>query len=123
MLTFESIPDFDMIFEGEKGEIFVNRGVIKSTPEDILKEPLTSSDERLPVSDNHMQNWVDCIRSRALPLTDVETGHRTATVCHLANIFGMIQRPLEWDPVREVFVNDPEANQYLERPQREPYAI
>ena len=123
VLTFESIPDFDMIFEGEKGEIFVNRGVIKSTPEDILKEPLTSSDERLPVSDNHMQNWVDCIRSRALPLTDVETGHRTATVCHLANIFGMIQRPLEWDPVREVFVNDPEANQYLERPQREPYAI
>ncbi len=123
VLSFESKPDFDMIFEGEKGEIFVNRSVIKSTPEDILKEPLSGNDIRLPVSENHMQNWADCIRSRSLPLTDAETGHRSATVCHLANIFGMIQRPLEWDPVQEVFVNDTEANHYLKRPQREPYAV
>lgn len=121
VLSFESKPDFDMIFEGDKGEIFVNRGVIRSTPESILKEPLTSSDKRLPVKEDHAQNWIDCIKTRENPIADVEIGHRSATVCHLANIFGFIQRKLEWDPERELFVNDAEANQYLERPEREPY--
>lgn len=122
-VTFENTPGFDMVFEGTKGSIFVNRAEIKSTPAGILQEPLQSNDKRLPVSTDHMQNWIDSIKSRTDPLSTVEIGHRSATVCHLANICGFLKRKLEWDPVNEVFVNDREANQYLERPEREPYAI
>ncbi|RJP19252.1 MAG: gfo/Idh/MocA family oxidoreductase [Candidatus Omnitrophota bacterium] len=110
-------------FYGEKGEIYVNRGKISSNPEDILKEPLTSNDIRLYKSEDHIQNWVDCMKSRELPITDVEIGHRSITMCHIANICGHLKRKLEWDAENEMFVNDPEANGLLDRPQRAPYAI
>jgi predicted dehydrogenase len=120
-LCIESGDGFDMIFYGDEGEIFVNRQKIVSTPDDILKEPLSSSDERLFVSNDHMQNFVDCIKSRERPVCDVEVGHRSSAVSHLANICGFVGRKLEWDPVKELFVNDLEANSHLERPEREPY--
>jgi len=122
-LFIESGNGFDMIFYGDKGEIFVNRSKIESTPEEILKEPLTDSDERLPVSNDHFENFISAMKTRERPITDVETGHRSAAVCHLANICGFVGRKLEWDPKRELFVNDTEANSHLERPQREPYDV
>ena len=108
-------------FHGSKGEIFVNRGTIRSDPASILEEPLGSSDIRLYDSGNHIADWVDCMKSREKPICDVEIGHRSATVCHLANICGRVGRKLEWDPDRELFPNDPEANEYLSRPPRAPY--
>lgn len=120
-IIIESMPGFDLYFKGDKGEIFVNRGKIESTPGDILKEPLTDSDIRLQVSDDHMQHFVDCVRTRSQPITDAEIGHRSAAVCHLANICGIVGRKLEWDPVNEIFVNDQEANSYLDRYERDGY--
>lgn len=108
-------------FVGEKGKIYVNRGVIRCEPEDILKEPLKDSDVHLYVSDDHMQNWVDCVKTRELPITDVEIGHRSASVCHIANICGKVGRKLQWDAKNELFVNDPEANALLDYPERPPY--
>lgn len=109
-------------FVGDKGSVFCNRGRISSDPEGILEEPLTSSDIRLYKSTNHMQNWIDCIRTREQPITNAEVGHRSVTVCHLANICGHLGRKLQWDPDREVFVDDPEANTHLDREPREPYS-
>lgn len=111
------------LFVGDAGEIYVDRGKLRSTPEDIVKEPLGESEVRLYQSDNHMQNWIDCIRSRELPIADVEIGHRSTTVCHLGNIVRWAGRKLQWDPVTERFVNDDDANAFIERPMREPYAI
>lgn len=108
-------------FKGPKGEIFVTRGAIRSTPEDILKEPLTSSDIRLYESNDHMQNWLDCIKTREKPICDVEIGHRSVSVCHIANICGMLKRKLYWDAENEVFKNDREANAMLSREERAPY--
>jgi predicted dehydrogenase len=108
-------------FKGPKGEIYCNRGKLSSTPGDILEEPLTSNDIKLYKSNNHMQNWVDCVKSRELPITDVEIGHRSASVCHIANICGHIKRKLYWDAEKELFINDAEANSMLDRPEREPY--
>ena len=110
-------------FKGTKGSISCDRGRISCDPEEILKEPLMTSDVRLYKSTNHMQNWVDCIKTRKQPITNAETGHRSVTVCHIANICGHVGRKLEWDPVAEQFVNDAEANTYLDREQREPYSI
>ncbi|MCX6907286.1 MAG: Gfo/Idh/MocA family oxidoreductase [Verrucomicrobia bacterium] len=71
----------------------------------------------------HMQNWFDCIRSRKKPIADVEIGHRSATVCHLGNIARWTNRKLRWDPVKEVFSGDADANQYLDRARRKPYEL
>jgi hypothetical protein len=66
----------------------------------------------------HIQNWLDCIKTRSLPNADVEIGHRSISVCHLVNIVRQIGRPLRWNPDEEVFPGDDEANAYLDRPRR-----
>jgi hypothetical protein len=66
----------------------------------------------------HIQNWLDCIRSRALPNADVEIGHRSISVCHLLNITRELGRKLQWDPDAETFPGDDEANKLLDRPRR-----
>jgi hypothetical protein len=71
----------------------------------------------------HIQNWLDCIKSRDLPNADVEIGHRSVTVCHLLNITRELGRRLLWDPQSEQFVDDAEANTLLDRPRRVGYEL
>ena len=71
----------------------------------------------------HIGNWLECMRSRKLPVADVEIGHRSITLCHLANIARDLGRKLDWDPDNEVFRGDPEANGYLDRPRRKGYEL
>lgn len=111
------------LFEGENGKIRIDRGKMEATPKDLAKEPLKDSDIHLYKSENHMLNWLQCIRTRELPVADVEIGHRSATMCHLGNIARWTGRKMHWDPEKEVFVNDEDANTYIERPMREPYGI
>jgi len=66
---------------------------------------------------------LDCIESRQSPNAPVEVGHRTITVCHLVNIARELQRPLQWNPDRERFVDDAEADNLLDRPRREHFPI
>ena len=70
-----------------------------------------------------MRNWIDCIKSRKRCVADVETGHRSATVCHLGNIARWLGRKLTWDPAKEMFLGDDEANTYLDRPRRKGYEL
>ena len=111
------------LFEGELGSIRVDRGTYTVTT-GIGKEPDGPEQPvTLPVSANHMQNWLDCIRSRELPIADVEIGHRSTTVCHLGNIARWANRPLKWDPDAERFIDDDDANAYVSRPMREPWTL
>lgn len=110
-------------FEGERGTIRVNRKEIVAEPAELLKEPLSDSDVRLSVSDDHHGNWLDCIRTRELPICDVEIGHRSATVCHLGNIAIRAGRAIEWDAERETIVGDDEARAMLSRPYRNGWQI
>jgi predicted dehydrogenase len=110
-------------FVGEKGTVSIDRGSCTSDPPEIAQEPIKDTDVRLYVSDNHLQNWLDCIKTRERPVADVEVGHRSATVCHLGNIARWLGRRLQWDPVKERFVRDREANTYLDRPRRKPYRL
>ena len=71
----------------------------------------------------HLQNWLDCIRSRKTPNASIEIGQRSVTVCHLANIVREINRPLSWNPAEERFENDDEANVLLERPRRKGFEL
>lgn len=109
-------------FEGTEGTIYVDRKGIESTPKSILEEPLAEKDFHLPdVGPNHKQNWLDCIKTGARPVADVEIGARTAQVCQLANIGYWLRRPLKWNPAKEEFVNDTEANTLRSREDRSPW--
>jgi len=109
-------------FEGELGTIYVDRKGIESTPKSILETPLGEKDFKLPaIAASHKQNWVDCIKSRAKPVADVAIGARTAQVCQLGNIGYWLRRPLKWNPAKEEFINDAEANKLRSRENRAPW--
>jgi len=111
------------VFVGEEGRLLIDRGKCESQPASIAQEPIGDSEIHLYKSTHHMQNWLDCIRSRERCIADVEMGHRSTTVCHLGNIARWTGRKLKWDPKKERFIGDAEANALLERPMRAPYAI
>jgi predicted dehydrogenase len=110
-------------FIGSEGTIFVDRGKLTSTPEEILKQPLAAGDVRLESSPGHHANFLECVKSRRLPICDVEIGHRSATVCHLGNIVARLGRKIEWDPQSEQIPGDAEAAAMLSRPYRSPWRL
>jgi predicted dehydrogenase len=110
-------------FEGEKGTIYVNRGRLESKPAEIIKEPIKESDVHLYVSKNHHTNWIECIKTRKLPIADVEIGHRSAAVCHLGNIAVRTNKKVTWDPAKEEIVGDAELAKWVSRPYRAPWSL
>ncbi len=68
-------------------------------------------------------DFLHCVRTRQRPFRDIELAHRTVTVCHLGNIAYELNRPLRWDPVKEEFPGDEEANRFLDRAKREPWQL
>ncbi len=110
-------------FVGTNGMIYVDRGKLTSEPASILEEPLPEDGFRVIASDDHHRNWLDCIVSREAPICHTEIGHRSASICHLANIGYQIRRPLKWDPMAERFADDTEANALLSREPRAPWSV
>ena len=115
-------PVHGIRFEGPDGWLFVTRGKIEASKPDILNDKFADKDTRLPVSTDHMGNFFDCVKSRKAPLCEAEIGHRSATVCHLAGIAVKLGRKLKWDPAKEEFVGDKEANGHLAREQRKAWS-
>ena len=122
------------VFVCEKGKLEINRNKFTSNPLDIaeeLRKKVDITEEERKWSDElalwqarwHMQDWLDCIHSRKTPVADVEIGHRSITVCHLANITRQTNRRLKWDPVGEHFVGDDDANRYVARSRRKGYEL
>jgi predicted dehydrogenase len=109
-------------FEGEDGWIWVTRGILEASAPELISEPLPSNAERLYASEDHMGNFFECVRSRKAPICDAEIGHRSASVCHLGVIAMQLERKLEWDPVKEEFAGDEEANGHVARELREPWS-
>ena len=110
-------------FEGADGWIWVTRGDLEASKEELLTAPLAADAVRLEVSPDHMGNFFNCIRSRKDPIARVEVGHRSATLCHLAAISMRLRRKLEWDAEKESFICDgaAEANAFVAREMRKPY--
>ncbi|MSU51627.1 MAG: Gfo/Idh/MocA family oxidoreductase [Opitutus sp.] len=110
-------------FDGTEGWIWVNRDQITASDPQLLKTPLPEGAVRLYSSTNHMENFFDCVRSRKAPICDVETGHRSATMCHLGAISLRTGRSLTWDAAAEKFVGEHAAvaNAHVQRVQRAPY--
>jgi predicted dehydrogenase len=126
-------------FYGTEGWIFVTRDEMV-TPTDSGKPaaaplPLTASDPKildsiigpdevhLYQSNDQHGNWLECIKSRKAPTAPAEIGHRACSTCLIHHIAMKTKRKLYWDPIKEHFKNDDEANCMLSRPQRAPYMM
>lgn len=114
---------------GSEGWIHVTREGIGANPASLLTSRIGPDEIHLAPppggATTHMGIWLDCVR-RQNPKdlnAPVEVGHRSATVCHLANIAMELGRKLNWDPVAEQFIDDDEANRMTGRPMREPWRV
>jgi predicted dehydrogenase len=112
-----------VLFTGTEGEVEVSREFLKVKPESLARQRIGVNDIRFCVSENHYANWLECVRNRQTPICDVETGLRSATVCHLGIIAKKLGRPLKWDPAKERFVGDDEADRLLSRETRSPWKL
>lgn len=139
MIVSNELPN-GIKFEGSDGWIFVTRGKYNVTGSDPVSnedgsKPLDASDLKiiksvigpkeihLYESSDHHLNWLESIRSRKAPITNVEIAHRTCTACLLHHIAMKLKRKVYWDPEKEQFRNDEEANKMLSRPERQAYAL
>lgn len=123
----DEIKHFDrhgVMFIGEQGRMFLNTSGAYGTPvEELAENPLPSDAWQAKPSDDHMKNFVTCVKRREQPVAPVHVEHRSVTACHLTNISLRLGRKIEWDPAAEKIVGDPEAAAMQDRPQRDPYSI
>ena len=110
-------------FIGTKGEVYVTRGTLKTTPENLKDHVIGANEKHVYFSDNHYEDFLKAIKTRQKPICDVEIGHRTASVCNLGNIAYQLNRPLKWNPRREKFKHDDEANALLSRPMKKEWMV
>jgi len=127
-------------FIGTNGWIFVSRGnervtasdpvaklndstALQSSDPKIIKSVIGPTEIHLPESKEHHLNWLESVKSRKPPIAPVEVAHRSCSACLLHHAAMKLKRKLYWDPAKERFKNDDEANAMLSRPQRAPYAI
>ena len=94
---------------GDKAKV---EPLVASNPK-ILDSVIGPNEIRLDTSDEHHANWLECIRTRKQPLAPIEIAHRACSTCLLHHIAMKTRRRLHWDPERECFHNDNEANAML----------
>jgi predicted dehydrogenase len=110
-------------FEGTDGWIWVDREGFDASPKALLTSVIGPDEIHLYRSDDHHQNFLDCVRSRAETVTPARVAHRSIMIGHLGLIAMKLGRKVRWDPVAERFINDPEADRLLSRPMRSPWHL
>ena len=127
-LRFELPVTSRWTFHGEHGTLFMRRNTFEVDPPDLVTDP---PDPKLAdiwngpgnVARPHIQNWIDGIKGRGPLNAPVQVGHRSVTICHLANTARELRRKVRWDPQEEVFPGDDEANAFLDRPRRNGFKL
>lgn len=122
-LQFGPSRTLQAVFHGERGKLFMSRNFFRTEPRNLVTDPPDPQVRQKwqgigIVAKPHIENWLDCVRTRQVPNAPVEAGHRSVTVCHLANIARELGRRLRWEPTSESFVDDAEADALLDRPRR-----
>ncbi len=110
-------------FIGSKGTLDVSRSFLDSKPANIATAKIGKHEKHVYLSDNHYRDWLDAIKKRSKPICDAETGHRSSSVCNLANIAYQMRRPLRWDPDKEKFAGNKMANALLKKKYVKPYKL
>ncbi|MBN1480150.1 gfo/Idh/MocA family oxidoreductase [candidate division KSB1 bacterium] len=112
-----------ILFLGSEGWIYVGRGFMDAEPKSLLKEKLGPHDERLPFSNNHRRNFLDCVRDRKQPVSNIHSAFYSDVTCHQAHIAMTLGRKVTWNAEREEFENDPVANRLKGRAMRSPWHV
>lgn len=119
-------PGLGCVFVGENGRIEINRDRISSDRQELMAGPDRPPTLSVLETHPHIENWIECIRTRERCNADIEFGHRSNSLCCLVNIardMGKVGVPLLWDPAEEKFTNCDEANEMLSRPRRKGYKL
>jgi predicted dehydrogenase len=111
------------VIVGSEGWIWVSRQGVYTQPESLMRDVIKPNESRVIHSDDHRRNFLDAVRHRRPNISPVEAAVRDETVCQQADIAMRLKRKLRWDPVKEIFLDDPEANRMLARPMRSPWKI
>ena len=115
-LTCETVPDaFRIIFTGSEGTLSTNGSEIQTWPESLKSVEIKPDDIHLYLSHNHYRNFIDSIKYNIEPAAPVETGHYSTNIPHLGNIAMKLKRTLQWDPDKELFPGDAQANRFLNK--------
>jgi predicted dehydrogenase len=142
---YDTVKDYDVTYRYANGVVMTckpgspsikfigsdgwvgNRGWIgrlEASSDEILNSKIGPDEVHLYTNPKgEHRDFLDCVKSREDPYFPVDIGHRVATVCHLANLSIRLGRKLKWDPEKEVFPGDDEANSMLCRPMREPWSL
>jgi len=115
--------DHGTTFFGSEGWVSVDRRGIEVSKESLNDVKFGANDTRLYESENHHQNFIDCVRSRKQPISPLEAAIRSDTISHLGNIMIRLRRPIQWDPERELILGDEEASKMLDRPMRSKWRV
>jgi len=112
-------------FQGTEGWIQCLgwRGELEASKDSILNVELKGSDSTLYTAESEHRNFIDCVKSRKETFVPVEVGHRTASALHIGNIAMQLDRKVNWDPEKEAFINDAEANALRSRESRDPWKL
>jgi hypothetical protein len=126
-LQFVLGPDY-LVIHGERGKMTMKRNHFEVDPPDLVTEgPGPEAKAAWTgqgiVARPHIENWLACVQTRNSPNAPVEVGHRTVTICHLANLARELNRKLRWDPAEERFIDDQEANRLLDRARRKGFEL
>ena len=119
-------PGLGCIFVGEKGRIEINRDKIAAEPKELIQSSDRPAPLQVPETQPHIENWIQCIKTRQQCTADIEYGQRSSSVCYLVNIardVGRVGETLKWDPKAERFTNCDEGNAMLSRPRRKGYEL
>jgi predicted dehydrogenase len=111
------------VFEGTEGWVHVRRGYIDAHPKPLLQSEVGPDETQLYKSNDHIRNFLDCVKSRACTICPIDAAVRVDTLCHLSNIATVLERRLTWDPENELFENDTTANRFLVRSMRSPWHL
>jgi predicted dehydrogenase len=110
-------------FEGDKGWVHVDRSQIRAEPASLLQETIGPDEIHLHVSNNHQADLIKAVKTRGRTVSHVETAVKSDITCHLTYIAVCLGRKLRWNPEKEEFVNDPEANARMSRVMRSPWHV
>ncbi|MHC4560261.1 MAG: hypothetical protein ACYS80_23505 [Planctomycetota bacterium] len=120
---YGNISSHGTAFEGDDGWVHVNREGINAHPKELLQAEFGPGSIRLPESNNHVRNLLDCVKTGDKPVSHIDDSVQGDILCQISDIAIRFEQKLKWDPEKEQFVNNDAANRRLSRPMRSPWKM